>query len=119
MRRPWTSDAAQPEENLGAYVLPIIAVSGRAVCPFCTLATDFAKKSRGLPALPWAEDRPWSRTGAGSLYIETLKPVRAVQVLHSASRGGTCMVTKVGGVTLWSIIAVVAIVIMALMLVNR
>ncbi len=58
------------------------------------------------------------RTGAESLYIETLKRVLAVH-LHGAALEDVAMATDIGRVTLWSIIAVVAIVIVALVLANR
>lgn len=45
-------------------------------------------------------------------------PISAVQLLHSGHSEG-CMATNVGRLTIWSIIAVVAIIIVALYLVNR
>jgi hypothetical protein len=88
------------------------------VCPFCNTATDFAKKSAYCQPCGGGEAGPSRRTGPGSLYIETLKPVLAVHV-HGAVLEEVAMATDIGRVTIWSIIAVVAIVIVALVLANR
>jgi hypothetical protein len=44
---------------------------------------------------------------------------RAVHTLQKAALGGTVMPTAVGRLTIWSIVTVVAIVVIALLLVNR
>jgi hypothetical protein len=43
----------------------------------------------------------------------------AVHTLQKAALGGTVMPTAVGRLTIWSIVTVVAIVVIALLLVNR